>query len=87
MYDTPTNAGIEFLRVGVPILNPIPAPLSRSEAATVNQLIIPSASVDTILAQMDSFVADENSLQVFCLGQFADYMGLFKSAYALRRFL
>lgn len=87
MYDAPTNADIEFLRTGVPILNPLPAPLSKAEAATANAQVVPRASVEATLALLDTFVADSNNLHVFCLNQFADYVGLFKHTLALRRLL
>lgn len=87
MYDAPTNADIEFLRAGVPILNPIPAPLGKAEAATANGDVVPRASVEDSLAMLDSFLADTNNLHVFCNTQFANYVGLFKQSHALRHFL
>jgi hypothetical protein len=87
MYDTPTNAGIEFLRVGKPILNPVPSSLSRGEAGTANSQVVPRAGIDETLQWLDEFVADENSLQLFCNRQFADYVGLFRESCALRRLL
>ncbi len=87
MYDAPTNACIEFLRTGVPTLNPIPASLARAEAATANSQVVPRASVEEILEMLDGFLADNNNLHVFCGQQFADYVSLFKQSCALRRFL
>lgn len=87
MYDAPTSAEIEFLRTGVPILNPIPAPLSKAEALWANSDVVPRASVEAILEMLDSFIADDNNLHVFCSNQFAGYVSLFKQSYALRRFL
>lgn len=87
MYDAPTTAEIEFLRAGVPILNPIPAPLSKAESLWANSDVVPRASVEATLEVLDSFIADGNSLHMFCTKQFADYVSLFRQAYALRRFL
>lgn len=87
MYDAPTNADIEFLRVGVPILNPIPSQLGKAEAATANSDVVPRASIEDTLEMLDSFLADDNNLHEFCTKQFADYVGLFKQSHALRRFL
>ncbi len=87
MYDAPTNADIEFLRTAVPILNPIPAPLSKAEAATADSRIVPRASVEATLAQLDDFRDDANNLHIFAMAQFADYVSLFKQTCALRRLL
>lgn len=87
MYDAPTNADLDFLRAGVPILNPIPAPLGKEEAATANSEVVPRDSVEATLELLDSFLADTNNLHVFCNTQFANYVGLFKQSHALRHFL
>jgi hypothetical protein len=87
MYDAPTNADIEFLRAGVPIVNPIPAPLSEDEAATANSQIVPRVSVGEALDMLEDFISDENNFHIFRNKQFADYVTLFKQSCALRRFL
>ncbi|MGZ8221947.1 MAG: hypothetical protein ACXWT0_09890 [Methylobacter sp.] len=87
MYDAPTNAEIQFLRMGVPILNPIPEPLTKAEAVTGNSQVIPHNNVSEILSMLDDFVADNNNFHTFCNRQFANYVSLFKNACALRRFL
>lgn len=87
MYDAPTNADIEFLRKGIPIVNPVPAPLGKAEAATADIRVVPRDSVAGILALLDTFVADSNNLHAFRLHQFADYVGLFRNSYALRQLL
>jgi len=87
MYDAPTSAQLEFLRTGIPILNPIPAPLSKTEMLSTNAKIVPCANVEDILAMLDGFIFDPVNLQLFCANQFAGYVGLFKQSYALRRFL
>ncbi|MBK7000790.1 MAG: hypothetical protein IPH35_12725 [Rhodoferax sp.] len=87
MYGAPTSASLEFLRTGVPILNPIPIPLGKAEAQWANTQVIPRASIEATLEMLDSFISDDNNLHVFCTNQFADYVSLFKQSYALRRFL
>lgn len=87
MYDQPSSAGIEFLRMGVPILNPVPAPLGKAEALSTNTRVVPRADVEDTLATLDSFVGDINLLHNFCRTQFADYVALFRESCALRRFL
>ncbi len=87
MYDAPTSAVIEFLRTGIPILNPIPAPLSKAEALWANSAIVPRDRVEATLEMLDGFIADDNNLRVFCTNQFADYVCLFKQSRALRHLL
>lgn len=87
MYDAPTSAVIEFLRTGIPVLNPIPDLLSKAEAQWANSQVVPRTSVDGTLEMLDSFIADDSNLHVFHTNQFSDYVGLFRQSYALRRFL
>lgn len=87
MYDAPTNAGIEFLRVAVPVLNTIPAPLGSDEACTTCSRVVPRVNVDETLEMLDAFIKDECSVFNFIRKQFADYMDLFKNSYPLRQFL
>lgn len=87
MYDAPTNADVEFLRKGIPVLNPVPGTLGRAEAGTANAAIVPRDSVAGILQLVDTFVADSNNLHAFQLRQFADYINLFRNSYALRQLL
>jgi hypothetical protein len=87
MYDAPTNADLEFLRNGIPILNPIVSPLSRAEAATANARVVPRDSVEAILDMVEGFVTDPVALQRFRMRQFAEFAALHADARALRELL
>jgi hypothetical protein len=87
MYDSPTTAALEFLRNSIPILNPIPEDLSRSELNTVNCKVVPRGSVAATLEMLDGFVADSVNFCNFRNTQFRDYLNLFGNAYPLRHFL
>jgi hypothetical protein len=87
MYDAPTNAGLDFLRNAIPLLNPVPAPLSKAEAATADAAIVARQSVAATLAMLDRFVAEPLYLQQFTLQQFAAYVALFRPARMLRELL
>jgi hypothetical protein len=87
MYDAPTNADLEFLRNGIPILNPIVSPLSRAEAATADARVVPRGSVEAILDMVESFATDPVALQRFRTRQFADFAALYRDARALREML
>jgi len=87
MYDAPTNACIEFLQTGTPILNPIPDLLARAEIATTNQHIVPPTDIENTLNILGLFISDQNYYHTFRNQQFADYINLFKNSYALHRFL
>jgi hypothetical protein len=87
MYDAPTAAAINFLRAGVPILNPVPSTLGKTEAATVDGRLVATDTVQATLSTLDSFIADENNFHIFCINQFSRYVSLFRNSYSLRRFL
>jgi hypothetical protein len=87
MYDAPTSAAIEFLRQGVPILNPVPAPLSKSERLWTDSELVPRADVAATLARLDGFFDDPDMLHEFRRRQFADYVARSAQSYALRRFI
>ena len=87
MYDAPTNANIEFLKIGAPILNPVPAPLTKAEAATADRRVIPRNDVGGILEVLDTFTADPMNLHAFRMRQFSAYLAELQGAYPLRRFL
>lgn len=87
MYDAPTSAGIECLRSGVPLLNPIPAALGLAEGLGANSQLVPRANVADTLLRLDSFVQDPSLLGDFSRQQFAGYTALFAAARGLRRFL
>ncbi|TFW18191.1 hypothetical protein E4L96_13470 [Massilia arenosa] len=87
MYDAPTNADIEFLRTQVPILNPVPAPLTKAEAATADAAIVPRDSVAGVLAMLDDFVSDPTAFHAFRVRQFANYVSLFTQAKPLRSYI
>lgn len=87
MYHIPTSAEIELLRLGVPILNPMPIGRARRETPFPTGTIAPRQSVELTLQQLDGFVSDVNTLHDFKRKQFAQYTSLFAEAYALRRFL
>lgn len=90
MYDNPTSGMIEFLRTGLPILNPIPAPPSNIKlpgTTGADNQVVPRANVKDTLEMLDSFIVDINRLHLFRTNQFADYVSLFKQTYPLRRLL
>jgi hypothetical protein len=87
MYDAPTNAAADFLRAGVPILNPVVDVLSRAERMTCSGLIVPREDLAATLDRLDHFVADPQRLQLFRTRQFARYAALFEGARPLRQFL
>ena len=87
MYDAPTTAELEFLRNGVPILNPIVDPLSKYEAVISNTHIIPQSDIQDTLYTLASFLDDPLNLHAFRMGQFSDYVGLFRNAKSLRSLL
>jgi len=87
MYDSPTAAALEYLKISIPILNPVPEDLTWAEANTINSDVVPRGSVDTILEMLDTFIADEINFFVFRTTQFRKYINLFNNALPLRHFL
>ncbi len=87
MYDAATNAAADFLRAGVPILNPVVDVLSRAERMTCSDLIVPREDVAATLDRLDHFVADPQRLQLFRTRQFVRYAALFENARPLRQWL
>ena len=87
MYDAPTSGIVEFLRASVPVLNPVPEPLSPSEASTVHTDLVPRGSIEEILGQLDSFMKDRANFLKFRNAQFGNYVSAFKDAQPLRAFL
>jgi hypothetical protein len=87
MYDIPTTAQIDFLKLSIPLLNPVPDDLVWSIAKFSNKNLIPRGSVDTILDTLDTFVSDETNFFLFKNSQFSDYVNLFKNGLPLRSFL
>ncbi|HEU4845725.1 MAG TPA: hypothetical protein VFT05_15765 [Burkholderiaceae bacterium] len=87
MYDAPTSAGIEVLRVGVPLLNPIPSPLGKAEGLGADTRLVPRAGIEATLAMLDDFSADPTVLHQFARQQFAGYAARFGDSTPLRRFL
>lgn len=87
MYDAPTTAELEFLRRGIPIVNPAPKPLARSQAFTADPSVVPRLGIEDTLALLEELHGDENTLHDFRRQQFAAYVARFQPARALRRFL
>ena len=87
MYDAATNAAADFLRAGVPILNPVVDVLSRAERMTCSDLIVPREDVSATLDRLDHFIADPQRLQLFRNRQFLRYAALFENARPLRQWL
>lgn len=87
MYDAPTSAGIDVLRAGVPMLNPIPSPLGKAEGLGADTRLVPRGSVEAMLAMLDTFVADPTVLSQFSREQFGGYVARFGASAPLRRFL
>jgi hypothetical protein len=83
MYDAPTTAEIDFLRNGVPLLNPIPEPLAKYEYVIASTDVIPRASVEETLFVLGEFVSDPACLQRFRVRQFQRYVASFDGAMAL----
>lgn len=87
MYDAPTNADIDFLKNGIPILNPIPSRLADTEAGTVKEDLVPRADVKSTLARLDAYLNDPLNLHLFRMRQFAIYAALQAQAMPLSSFL
>jgi hypothetical protein len=87
MFDSPTSAAAEFLAKSIPILNPIPRPLSASEATFVNARVIPRESVHDTLLRLNGFLSDLNSFFLFRNHQFRSYLNLYQNAQPLRAYL
>jgi hypothetical protein len=87
MYDAPTTAAIEFLRNGIPILNPLPESLSKAENLWSDAELIPRDTVDGTLRLLDAWVADADLFNRFRRTQFARYAGGTAQARSLRSLL
>ena len=87
MYDAPDAAGLEFLRRGIALLNPVPKPLVNSEGAGCNPAVVPRENMDEILRVATMLLQDPLSLEAFRRKQYLAYMNLFGPAQALRVFL
>lgn len=87
MYDAPTSAAIEFLRSGVPLLNPLPEPLSTAEHLWSDAELIPRESLHETLRRLDAYVADTDLLDTFRRHQFARYAAGTAEARSLRSLL
>jgi hypothetical protein len=87
MYDAPTNGAIEFLKRGIPLLNPVVDTLARNEALTCNADVVPREDVASTLARLDAFLSDGAEWHLFASRQFARYVALFDGCLPLRHFL
>lgn len=87
MLDAPTNAAVEFLRQGVPLLNPVLDTLSRAESLTCDPTLVPREDLGATLARLDRFAADAVELNLFARRQFARYAAAFDGALPLRSWL
>ncbi|AVR94297.1 hypothetical protein [Pseudoduganella armeniaca] len=87
MYDAPTSAAIEFLRNGVPLLNPLPEALSTAEHLWSDAELIPRESLADTLRRLDAYVADTDLLDSFRRHQFARYAAGTAQARSLRSLL
>ncbi len=87
MLDAPTNAAVEFLRQGVPLLNPVLDTLSRAEALTCDPALVPRDDLEGTLARLDRLADDPTELHVLARRQFARYAAGFDGAMPLRSFL
>jgi hypothetical protein len=87
MFDAPTSGAVEFLAKSVPIINPLPRHLSKSEVTFISARVVPRESVSDTLARLDGFMADLNSFFLFRNQQFRSYVDLFARAQPLRVYL
>lgn len=87
MYDAPTSAAIEFLRTGVPLLNPLPEALSTAEHLWSDAELIPRESLHDTLRRLDAYVADTDLLDSFRRHQFGRYAAGVAQARSLRSLL
>jgi hypothetical protein len=87
MYDAPTTASLEFLKNGIPIVNPTPDSLSPAETLTCDTALVPRGDVAAILRQLDGFLDDTDNLDAFRRQQFAAYVSRQALGVPLRRFL
>jgi hypothetical protein len=87
MYDSPTSGAIEFLKLGIPILNTVPMPLSASEVVWINNFVVPRLSVEETLSRLLEFHLDENIWHKFSRNQSSMYLRLFDDSYGLRYYL
>jgi hypothetical protein len=87
MYDAPTSAAIEFLRNGVPLLNPLPEALSTAEHLWADAGLIPREAVQETLRRLDAWVADADLFGDFRRTQFARYAAGSAQARSLRSLL
>lgn len=87
MYDAPTTASLEFLKNGIPIVNPVPDSLSPAETLTCDTALVPRGDVAAILRQLDGFLDDTDNLDAFRRQQFAAYASRQAQGVPLRRFL
>lgn len=87
MYDTPTSGCIEFLRRGIPILNPLVHQLSLSESTFVSPNLISRKPVVNILADLEPLLLDENVFEEFRMDQFNRYTQSFAKLQRLHKYL
>jgi len=87
LYDAPSSANLQFLKNGVPILNPIVEPLAPAEQAMGNSSVFPTEGIEATLERLRTYVAEPLLFHDFRLSQFRNYVKLFEHASALRTFL
>ena len=81
------RAPADFLRAGVPILNPVVDVLSRAGRMTCSELIVPREDIAVTLDRLDHFVAEPQRLRLFRTRQFVRLAALFEGVRPLRQFL
>lgn len=87
MYDAPTAGALEFLAQSIPIMNPILAPLTRPQAATIHPHTIARETIEECLDRIASFKVDPSLFQQFKMHQFRNYLDSFDDTQPLRVFL
>ena len=87
MYDTPTSGCIEFLRRGIPILNPLVHQLSLSESTFSSPNFISRKPVVNILADLEPLLLDEDAFEAFRMDQFNRYTQSFENLQRLHKYL
>ncbi len=87
MYDTPTSGCIEFLKRGIPIVNPIAHTLSYAESTFTSTALIPRADVDSIVTMLTPIVRNETAFDGFRQQQYQNYLNSFGEAQKLSQFI
>jgi hypothetical protein len=87
MFGAPTSAMLEFLSLGVPVLNPITEELTPTQLAGTHPDLIPIESVQETLARIAVFKKDPGMLLQFAVSQNKKLCDLLAEAKPMRSYI